>query len=247
MIRYEGNISYTDILRADLSAGMLFGSLKFKLLYGETLDGGLYLLGHRVKTLEQIADRLKKASDGTDNEPSEEEKSEDGKSAEEESAEGKPVEGKSEPVQMTDDPDSSDPISKKKETLRKLWNAAVSAGKRAKRIWSMLTEPSDKRLQKIKADVFRSFLREILPRRMSGDIKIGLDDPYYTGKVLEVLTLIYAAAGDALRVEPVWDGFCLRGNLEFEGRIHITVILWGILRLLNNAQFRKIWRENNVK
>lgn len=233
MIKYEGHISYIEDLKGDFSARILFGALKFRIKYAETLEGGVFLFGFRIRSLEQIAEvqtnrideQSRVGSKGSSIITEQDYKDED----------------------STEDNNENGHHYADIETMKKLGKAGWHAVNKTKDTVSNLIRKSDSELRYLILDVFKNIMRQFLPRRIAGDFKYGLDDPYYTAKILEIFALFYAKVGDDLRVEPVWQGYCFLGSVEYDGKIHLTVILWNIIRLLANNQFRTIWREYNGK
>lgn len=88
---------------------------------------------------------------------------------------------------------------------------------------------------------FKKILRHILPRRLQGFLRFGFDDPYMTGKVLTYISPFYSIYGDKIAVEPVFDRNVFEGNLHVKGKIRLAVLLWSVLCLFLNKNFRKLY------
>lgn len=83
----------------------------------------------------------------------------------------------------------------------------------------------------------------ILPRKVSGNVRFGFDDPYYTGQVLAAVSTLYAFYGESLSLEPVFDRTALDGEIHIRGRIRMAALLWIAVRVFFNKNFRKLLRE----
>ena len=88
--------------------------------------------------------------------------------------------------------------------------------------------------------------RHILPRKASGYVTFGFDDPYTTGQVLAAASLFYAWYGQKIDLIPVFEEPALEGELKLKGRLRMGTILWCGLRVFFNKNFRlllKRWRS----
>lgn len=87
----------------------------------------------------------------------------------------------------------------------------------------------------------KRLLRHVLPRKLQGYLRFGLEDPYITGTVLTYISPFYGIYGDKIAVEPVFDEKVLEGNVHAKGHSHLAFLLWCILRLLLNRNFRRLY------
>lgn len=90
-------------------------------------------------------------------------------------------------------------------------------------------------------------LKHVFPKEIYGKAIFGFEDPYYTGKLLELFALLYAGAGDKLYVEPVWDRKVFEADLTLSGRICTLYILILVLRIFLNKEFTEFRRKYYVK
>ena len=65
-----------------------------------------------------------------------------------------------------------------------------------------------------------------LPRRGSGEITFGFEDPGLTGQVLAAASLVYPFCHRQLKLYPVFDRRILEGQFDFRGRIRSAYVLW---------------------
>lgn len=120
---------------------------------------------------------------------------------------------------------------------------------KAARLWSqfcswkelLLSEPMKKAISKVVGKIV-FLLRHILPRKISGRVHFGFDDPSLTGKILAYLAMIYPIAEKYLRIEPEFQQKILEGNLEFRGRIRIGTIAVAVLSILLDKNIRRQYK-----
>lgn len=83
----------------------------------------------------------------------------------------------------------------------------------------------------------------ILPRKVEGRIRFGFEDPYYTGKILTIISPFYGLYAKTLAVEPVFEEKALEGELKIKGRIRVASILFVGLRVFMNKNFRRLLKK----
>lgn len=92
----------------------------------------------------------------------------------------------------------------------------------------------------------KTLIRHILPRKASGYVVFGFDDPYLTGQVLAGASLLYAWYGQKIELIPMFDEEVLEGELKLKGRLRMGTILFCGLKVYLNKNFRvllKRWRS----
>lgn len=83
----------------------------------------------------------------------------------------------------------------------------------------------------------------IIPRKVKGRIRFGFEEPYYTGKVLTVISPFYGLYAKNLAIEPVFGEKALEGELKIKGRIRAASILLVGLRVFMNKNFRRLLKK----
>ena len=117
---------------------------------------------------------------------------------------------------------------------------------------AVLTFVKDEENQKTMKLILRqvkALLRHILPRKASGYVAFGFDDPYTTGQVLAAASLFYAWYGQNIELIPMFEEPVLEGELKLKGRIRMGTLLWCGLRVFLNKNFRvllKRWRNMGI-
>ncbi len=79
------------------------------------------------------------------------------------------------------------------------------------------------------------FIRKIKPDKIKGYLRFGLEDPYNTGRVLAVLSMLYPFYGEHFQVYPEFEREIIEGDIYFKGRIHLV----HLLLVLGRAYFDK--------
>lgn len=82
------------------------------------------------------------------------------------------------------------------------------------------------------------FIRKIKPDKINGYVRFGLEDPYNTGRVLAVLSVLYPFYGENFQVYPEFEREIIEGDVFLKGRIHFMHLLWFLV---------KIYFDKNVK
>lgn len=96
--------------------------------------------------------------------------------------------------------------------------------------------------RKGKETVFR-LLKAWLPRSGWGRIEYGLDDPYYTGKILAGLALFYPFFGQWLQIVPDFEKTTLRGRVFIRGHIRMNHLAGAAVRLAADKNIRSTAKE----
>ncbi len=77
-------------------------------------------------------------------------------------------------------------------------------------------------------------MKHVLPRKFSGYIRFGFDDPAVTGIVTGAAALFYPKYQNSLSLEPDFQRQCFSANCRGRGRIHLGYFVYiGITALLN--------------
>ncbi len=72
--------------------------------------------------------------------------------------------------------------------------------------------------KRIKREIIR-LLKHVKPRKLSGKVTFGFDDPSVTGKVLAVFSMLYPFYGDNIQIKPDFENQILDGQAHLYGRI----------------------------
>lgn len=86
-------------------------------------------------------------------------------------------------------------------------------------------------------------LKKVKPRKIRGYVKFGLKDPYDTGRVLALLSILYPFYGESLEIYPEFDKEIIEGNVYMKGRITSVYLLLTILKLYFNENIKKAHKK----
>lgn len=92
-------------------------------------------------------------------------------------------------------------------------------------------------LRRVRGEVFL-IVKHIRPRKLQGRVVFGLEDPYETGEILAMLSMLYPFYGNHIQINPQFDRMVLEGELALKGRIYTFVLLRTAWR---------IYRDKNIK
>lgn len=130
-------------------------------------------------------------------------------------------------------------IQKIKCTFRKICDKikALSA-KKEKIVLFLQNEVHKSAYQKCKKELFR-LLKHLKPKKAEVKIVYGFDDPYYTGQVLAVFSVLYPFIGGCTSVTPDFEQQVLKGSVHLKGKIylcHFVQICWNLIWSKNVRQ-----------
>lgn len=96
-------------------------------------------------------------------------------------------------------------------------------------------------------------LRFLKPKRLRADIHYGFEDPYYTGKVLAVLAMLYPVYGESLSIYPDFEKKRLEGSVSVKGKIsgiYAVIIAWHLFfdkNIRETYKHIKAFKLSNIK
>lgn len=87
----------------------------------------------------------------------------------------------------------------------------------------------------------KGLLHHILPRRMTGRIHFGFEDPSKTGKTLAYFSMLYPFTKENLVTEPEFETeeLILEGDIAFRGRIRLGYLVYVALSVVLNKNIRR--------
>lgn len=81
-------------------------------------------------------------------------------------------------------------------------------------------------------------LKRVLPRKLSGNAVIGMDNPATTGYIFGGFCMIYGKWAGHFVLEPDFTGKRLEGNIKFKGKIVLLGVAIPALKLIRNKDFK---------
>ncbi len=103
-------------------------------------------------------------------------------------------------------------------------------------------ESNQKTFRLVKRQLGR-LLHHLAPKRLRGEVTLGLEDPYTMGQIVSVAALLYPVIRDRIRFTPVFGEKVLDGEVSLRGRIRVGTLLWIGIRVLLDNNFRKLLRK----
>ena len=89
----------------------------------------------------------------------------------------------------------------------------------------------------------KKLLRHVLPRKISGRVRFGFDDPATTGQILTYISPFYGLYAKTLKLEPIFEEKVLDGELQVKGHIRAATLLWIVIRVVLNKNFRVLLKK----
>lgn len=86
-------------------------------------------------------------------------------------------------------------------------------------------------------------LKHVLPRKIKGRVRFGFDDPATTGQILTYISPFYGMYARTLSIEPVFEEKALEGELHIKGHIRVGTLLWIVIRVILNKNFRTLVKK----
>lgn len=130
-------------------------------------------------------------------------------------------------------------LEKRFEHISKKYDALMHKKELAERFWNAdFTQGSIAFGKKAIASLFR----RVLPKKVSGNIHFGFENPSDTGKILGYASMLYAWYGDSLTLQPDFKQAVLEGRIDIRGSLRLYIFLYWGLRGLLNKDLRKLLR-----
>lgn len=123
----------------------------------------------------------------------------------------------------------------------------IQAGRRLKRKWESVkkffrSKMFREALLHAKKEVLY-FLKKAAPKKVTGIVRFGFDDPALTGETLGILGMIYGKLPKDLSVQPDFEQEILRGDVRMKGSFQAVTAAGIALRLFRDQNLRKTIRH----
>ena len=99
-------------------------------------------------------------------------------------------------------------------------------------------ETHTKAFQKVKKESKR-LIWCLRPKNVKMNLHYGFDDPYRTGQMLAVLSMIYPFVGDNMNVQPDFEHQIFEGNLYIKGKLRAYHLIFFGIRLVLDDNVRR--------
>lgn len=84
-------------------------------------------------------------------------------------------------------------------------------------------------------------LRHLLPRKISGFIHFGMDDPATTGQILVYCSILAPVTPRKLIIEPDFESVCAEGNVLMKGHFAAITLLVAGWKVYFDKNIRRLW------
>ena len=128
-------------------------------------------------------------------------------------------------------------------TFHKICDRIKSLEEKKDKVSEFLSDEVHRRAFSKGKRVFITFLKAWRPKFVRGNIEFGFDDPYYTGKTLAYLAMIYPFFGEWLEIVPDFEKAVLKGNLHIKGHIRMNHAAAAGIKLILDKNIRSIVKE----
>ena len=123
----------------------------------------------------------------------------------------------------------------------------IQAGRRLKRKWESVkkffrSKMFREALLHAKKEVLY-FLKKAAPKKVTGTVRFGFDDPALTGEALGILGMIYGKLPKNLSIQPDFGQEILRGDVRMKGSFQAVTAAGIALRLFRDQNLRKTIRH----
>lgn len=92
-------------------------------------------------------------------------------------------------------------------------------------------------------------IRQIRPRKLSLQLRIGTGDPATTGQLVAWYSMLYPYVGNSIKLNPEFADEVLEGRLFIKGRITVVVLLriaWNVYFDKNLRKFLKLLKKEDI-
>ena len=123
----------------------------------------------------------------------------------------------------------------------------IQAGRRLKRKWESVkkffrSKMFREALLHAKKEVLY-FLKKAAPKKVTGTVRFGFDDPALTGETLGILGMIYGKLPKDLSIQPDFEQEILQGDVRMKGSFQAVTAAGIALRLFRGQNLRKTIRH----
>lgn len=134
-------------------------------------------------------------------------------------------------------------ITKIRETISNIVNKIRKLFHQKEKLQQIFAKPETKRALGFVWDKLKHLLRHVFPRKLKGYVIYGADDPATTGKVLGILSIVYARTGQLLAICPNFTEKQLECDVELKGRIQLFTLLVIAVKVFFNQELKNLINE----
>ena len=91
-----------------------------------------------------------------------------------------------------------------------------------------------------------ALLYHIRPRKLTGRLRFGFEDPFKTGQILTYVSPFYGLYAQHVTLIPVFEEEVLEGELDMKGRIRLAALIWIGIQVIRDRNFRILLKKWNA-
>ena len=88
-----------------------------------------------------------------------------------------------------------------------------------------------------------ALIRRLRPKKVKGMVRFGFKEPYDTGRVLAVLSVLYPFYGENIKIDPEFEEEVLEGSVVIKGRTHLFPFVVTICRLFLDENVKTAYKN----
>ena len=88
-----------------------------------------------------------------------------------------------------------------------------------------------------------ALIRRLRPKKVKGEVRFGFKEPYDTGRVLAVLSVLYPFYGENIKIDPEFEEEVLEGSVVIKGRAHLFPFVVTICRLFLDENVKTAYKN----
>lgn len=134
-------------------------------------------------------------------------------------------------------------------TIRKIYDKIMDIIRNIRYYTELLKSDLFKETFKKCSGELLKLLKSIAPRKIKGRLRIGMEDPATTGKILGYYGMLYPLIGDHIDIVPDFDQTVLEGNILIKGKITLfKAIKTGIIVYFNKdlRKLIQLWKREGT-
>lgn len=132
---------------------------------------------------------------------------------------------------------------KKKYTFRGICDKIKKIRTKKDTVITFLSDSAHKKAFQILKKELMHVLRYLRPKKLEGSLCFGFEDPYLTGKLLAILSVLYPWYGDSVMIQPDFENEVFECNLGAKGSIRGINLLVFLLRVFINESVMKTYKD----
>lgn len=132
---------------------------------------------------------------------------------------------------------------KKKYTFREICDKIEKIRTKKDTVITFLRDSAHKKALEILKKELMHILRYLRPKKLEGSLHFGFEDPYLTGELLAVLSVLYPWYGDNVTIQPDFENQVFECNLAAKGSIRGINLLVFLLRIFINESVMKTYKD----